>query len=119
MFGGVFEGFIMGKNEANKIIAEYMGLGIDVTNGDVIEFIDPMNGLHGRLEKFSNSLDALVPVWDKLSPYYGVEHWRDAGLYSCKISHLTTGYSISHRKESVQEAATVATAKAILELSND
>jgi len=97
--------------EANKIIADYMGdLPICFPDGIV------------RISKNYLSLDALVPIWEKLereilkpvvfrSWMRGVEPKWGFRLWGIQ-SHMVNG-------ETIQEAAAIATAMAIQELKGE
>jgi len=93
----------MTTEEANKIIAEFMG-GSDLQ----IAF----TGM------YSHSLDTLVPVWDKMNENrVTLEHFGNCSKgYSAdlNLSHNYETYS-----NTIQEAAAIATAKAIKELKNE
>jgi hypothetical protein len=106
----------MGVEEANKIIAEYMGLDYPTRN-DAGFFMPNPN---------FKSLDALIPVWEKLD----VELSRL--IFNGNVQDNTDNkkFHVSLFKESIfafsdsfgdtiQEAAAIATAKAIQELKND
>ena len=87
----------MKLQEANKAICGYMGTMCFESSKHCI-----------------NSLDALIPVWKKLKATGFVCNERFARKrYSFTIC-LSCGYG-----DTIQEAATIATAKAIQELSNE
>jgi len=116
----------MTSEEANKIIAKYMcncstqykakGRKVYIShNPDPYKFYE-----HGKV--YSESLDALVPVWEKLkvkpdfkynyldnSISCGLHDYMDFGFYSGVVGGF-------QRAESIHEAAAIATAKAIKEL---
>ena len=110
------KGEIMEIEEANKVIAEYMGW------QDIQDFL-----MARKLLPFK-SLDALVPVWEKLdslgvmliiSTYKGTHHgWnietRVAAQGSCEFK--MTAHEEYDREKSFSEAACIATAKAIRSL---
>ena len=120
----------MKPEEANKIIAEYMGdKGFEVilynetktpfkTLQGITNYHVHYDKKRGDPKKFSKSLDALVPVWEKLN--LEIKPQRLAGFWKCGISNLDTGFFIpSHNSETyekLEEAAAIATAKAIQEL---
>ena len=116
----------MSDDEVNKIIAEFMGL----------EVLDPTDwSQRNRITKsqicsdsikmqYHLSLDELVPVWEKL---HGVD-----GFYDMRLSgYYYPGYIVTleliegkfhsgkagDKKDSIQQAAAHATAKAIMELN--
>ena len=105
----------MDKEEANKIITEYM---------DEESETDMFNGaLGGCFPTFSNmkyiSLDALVPVWEKLNlPRILEIDISEKSKPSFSYRYYTQlGYSHSAEGETIQEAAVIATVKAIKELT--
>jgi len=97
----------MTKEKANKICAEFM----NTPERDINGFISHLKYI---------SLDALVSVWEKLSPYYGVNFWKDADRYYCRLDHIKqSGYTISKNHSTPQEAACIATGKCIQELKSE
>lgn len=104
----------MNSQEANKIIAEFMEWELfKETVSDGI-FHRPL---------FTLSLDALVPVWEKIGKYPNMTKW--SGLYSCEFQ-ISIGKGFKYKiveccnhKGTIQEAAAIATAKAIKEKNND
>jgi hypothetical protein len=111
----------MNIEEANKIVAEYMGW--EKYEHDVF-------GVGYRQGKLSfgfdcnfpdyRSLDDLIPVWEKLKlmrvtlePYNGWSNEFDPRA-DVDLSH-----NHESRGSTLQEAACIATAKAIQELKND
>lgn len=122
----------MTDQEVNKIIAEFMGytvklnsvIGIDGTNEDLMGISGKLGISH--LTRYTQSLDALVPVWEKLhldhkaifdeitldinKLRYGNAAWFTEISYdSCEAHHMATEF------KTIQQAAAHATAKAILE----
>lgn len=91
----------MNDKEVNKIIAEFMGF-----NESDIEV--------GCYPKYTNSLDALVPVWEKLK----TKQVRLGDSYGFDQCQLYTGIdpTIWSDGKTVQQAAAHATAKAIKEI---
>ena len=100
--------------EANRLIAEYMGLKYVLERNHIISY----SGL--KVSPYSKSLDALVPVWEKLNLPKIIEldirdHNYAKGFGFRTYADLS--YSIyEDSSESIQEAACIATAKAIKEL---
>lgn len=108
----------MTPQEANRIIAEFMGSYFDHSNG-ITTYYSQGEQYAARL--YSKSLDALVPVWEKLKGFYNgsidlmlapsdkpfanIDYFVDKHCYSCN------SYG-----DTIQEAAAIATAKAIQEL---
>ncbi|MBT8187830.1 MAG: hypothetical protein KJO73_09080 [Croceitalea sp.] len=112
----------MTPQEANKIIAEYMGLRF-VELCDNESYAQPNDDNYERIV-YSKSLDALVPVWRKLNEDHELNltitsDTMDAFLFY--FDHYSTQKTIyeSPLNQSIQEAAAIATAKAIQELGND
>ena len=104
----------MTAEEANKIIALYMGVPEQYINGSI------WSAEKGSTTTNFMSLDALVPVWEKLKGRAGV---IDLSLYpngepKAVILNVLYG-SIGVDAETIQEAACIATAKAIKELNNE
>jgi len=103
----------MKVNEANKIIAEYMGeeivKGLGIKAGRVSTRVDPSAYY---IDKFySESLDSLIPVWDQLRCY--PNFYRYKAKYQCCF---TVGFT--ETSDTLTQAAAIATAKAILELTS-
>ena len=110
----------MTLEEANKIIAEYMGY--ELVDQPHSMSRNPLKMTVKRkfefeITAYSKSLDALVPVWDKLgySKTQGIGFHRYKSGWQVGIGtilpliHLSTSVTL-------QEAACLATAKAIKEL---
>lgn len=106
----------MNIEESNKIIAEYMGCPF---NGNICT---ACGATHERCI-YSNSLDALVPVWEKLvfQPNFWMEYdknnWVCIEREDLRVAENFYN-SYSGKCSSIQEAACIATAKAILELKD-
>ena len=100
----------MTPQEANKIIAEFMGF--EFYKGLLLLRNESGLVVFETIANYTSSLDALVPVWEKL----GVELWRDGDSYTCRVSRFNQGYDIHHGAETISEAAAIATAKVIKEL---
>ena len=109
----------MNEQEANKVIAEYMGetlQGDYRVSGRVGTSIDPSAVYLS--EPYYKSLDALVPVWERLEDMTGSGHdsyfkrWSD-GDWLFDFGETEKAHSFS---ASLQQAACIATAKAIKEL---
>ena len=110
----------MTPQEANEIIHAYMGRGCLIyTASD--GFIDSSGSINERL-LYSNSLDALVPVWEKLN-YSAVEvelRGFACGDKTCVVYQFNRECtSVQIESETIQEAAAIATAKAIKEIEKD
>lgn len=109
----------MTDQEVNKIIAGFMGGFIKYCEDtdyfeDFAVIID--NKKQQRASKlFTKSLDALVPVWDKLDTSISMENFQD---FSGKEywAFCINDTEFSGRNKTIQQAAAHATAKAIEEL---
>jgi hypothetical protein len=104
----------MTDQEVNKIIAEYMGWR---RKGNHNKWFDENNKQRNFLSKYTTSLDALVPVWEKLGPRF------KSVIYIGWLKKGSTGYAdgvqVNNKYghgETIQQAAARATAKAIQEL---
>jgi len=114
----------MTDDKVNKIIAEFMGyyqcedsLNWEHENkATIIYEYDPM---------FTESLDALVPVWEKLKNEgvwfnkLGNRNYVEFSLFSVKTKDYTPFNPFNFYEsvnDTIQQAAAHATAKAILEL---
>lgn len=113
----------MDKEEANKIIAEFM----DVCNHYIghhiynCEECDRNITLQGG-NSYSSNINLLVPVWKKLSRHIAPEFWFhdfdvECSLYEvdCDNNFEELGYGSANTPN---EAAAIATAKAIQEITN-
>ena len=115
----------MTNNEVNKVIAEYMGwyqkkgthiqMWFKEVNGEEISETSACIG------NFTNSLDALVPVWERLKVRDLKFLFNNYAKNKCFIGlEVVEGSSISSSSEdsklNIQEAAAHAAAKVILEL---
>lgn len=113
----------MKTEEANKIIAEYMG--------DCWHCIKVTDNFHMfctkcgegdpdlSLPEYVTSLDALVPVWEKLDLPKILEMDIRRGarpMFALRI-YADLAYTQDEQSDTIQEAAAIATAKAIQELN--
>lgn len=106
--------------EANRVIAEYMDEGpfcncenpLDI-DGDRVVCENCTNYI---VENYNESLDALVPVWEKLGRDFDCYLHRDKNNDISGWLFYFHGLKIEHTSETIQEAACIATAKAIKEL---
>jgi hypothetical protein len=94
--------------QANKIIAEFMG---GHSKSPIIKF-EFGDGVQHRPVNYFESLDALMPVWEKLEFIDLRCAWID-NKYDFTLS-LNDNYT--YRGKTIQEAAAIATAKAIMEI---
>lgn len=96
----------MTPQDADRIIAEFMGVTRGYYEGDYYH------------ENYSESLDALVPVWKALEFYdIKLEDIRYDRLgWTCDFNGKITEHENDEIYLNIFEAAAMATAKAILEL---
>ena len=105
----------MTDQEVNNVIAEYMGCTIDIEDG--VEYISNDICQLGNL--YTESLDALVPVWERLfliDETFNIEMDYDDehGFYWKCYFDKQVNYI---NQTSPQQAAAHATAKAIIEIN--
>lgn len=100
----------MTPQEANKIIAEFMGNKWDRDRVAITE----EDGFTHYHTPYSKNLDALVPVWEKLK----LGTCGESLIFNknCMGNWEADFYSGDSESETIQEAACIATAKAIKEL---
>lgn len=100
----------MTDKEVNKIIAEFMGYKLceesGIMSGEKIVY------KHSR--QYTISLDALVLVWEKLRMFPMISEYKFK--YQCNLGFVTGEVCT---KDTIQQAAAHATAKAILELKDE
>jgi len=122
----------MKTEEANEVIAGFMGMYYINTRSDGEKcdpFISDQQTGHAWatcVRPFTESLDALVPVWEKL----GLKNRGEIGFYADNNGYsfgiwdtpkdafcgfYEWGDPIDARAPTIQEAAAIATAKAILD----
>lgn len=118
--------------EANKIIAEFMGYKWNCSgfnhvllfNNKPIKYTSEINKL---MKRYSESLDALVPVWEKLGNYdislsYSNLIKDENERNCCEMSIIPKGtdkaveFCTIDLYRTIQESACIETAKAIKEL---
>lgn len=99
----------MNDNEVNKVIAEFMG-NLNAVPVNINELSDRQKKI---FLPYSHSLDALVPVWEKLrtNKNIRIDFWTSKNEYHCKLYP-----DIWVSSKTFQQAAAHATAKIILEL---
>lgn len=90
----------MTQEEANKIIAEYMGV--------------PEDSIGYSWSNYSKSLDALVPVWEKMRALQVNVQWAIKS-HTVFISSLHGNWQRGDSLD-IKQAAAIATARAIKEL---
>ena len=114
----------MTNNEVNKVIAEYMGEEYCKLpdNRSAIKFKIGNSQSVLKENYYSNSLDALVPVWELLKAVSYPRFYMNENGFNCSMSvEIDRGYRDLkfcevYDQDTIQEAAAHATAKAILEL---
>ena len=106
----------MTPQEANKIIAEFMGY---ETDGSVIAkaiaVVKVSDGEPDYIGAYSEYLDSLAPVWEKLNLDGGWVYDSCGGKESWIIT-FTGKEDSGEWCPTIQEAAAIATAKAIQEM---
>ena len=90
-------------DKANKVISEYMGHNILCCYDRSLGF-------------YHQSLDSLISVWKKLN-VLSIEGFLD--LNNFEVVFSDGSFSESHQHKTIQEAACIATAKAIEGLKNE
>jgi hypothetical protein len=100
----------MTNEEANKVIAEYIN-----SDGDFVFNMKKCYRHDGALYyPFCESLDALVPVWERLRIGFNVDLIKTVDNYYCSVNNGE--YYKDDAKDTIQEAAAHATALFIKEL---
>lgn len=97
-------------SEINETIAEFMGYWDSVSDHPDMhpeEFL--------ALPDYTTSLDALIPVWEKLL-VNRIEVARSIDAYFCSIDNSL--YYKEEQQTTIQKSAAIATYKAIKELQN-
>ena len=121
----------MTDTEVNKIIAEYMGY--DTTDLTQVKNYRSLQWYRNgstipefTTSKYTYSLDALVPVWEKLevepSFTFLCDEWQASLIITVFSIDYISGYKVfefCHDADTIFQAAAHATAKAILELKSD
>lgn len=109
--------------EADKVIADYMGI-----EGQFPDIKSKTCNICGEQEAFlySESLDSLVPVWERIPDGVLSISFLSSGVFNHQVEVFDndenlkyvhkTCLGITGPKVSIQEAACIATAKAIREL---
>ena len=108
---------VMTIEEANKVIAEYMNLPTWSGQYDGVKYTKTIYILNGKKfnGRFDKSLDALVPIWEKLDNmmYIGC-NLQDRFYYFQLVT--SKGKQFEAKANTIQKAACIATAKAIKSL---
>jgi hypothetical protein len=113
--------------EVNTIIAEYMGVGLNILNDEAYSIELPCSSCaEYDSSVYTESLDMLVPVWEKLSllkisPRLALSNSKEKPFY-CEIMYSLKDRDdwdgcIDAQGETIHQAAANATAKSIKELS--
>ena len=104
----------MSDDEVNKIIADYMGV-------KKVGKYWIIGALHIDVLEYTKSLDALVPVWEKLLKDYKLQvsmFCNPLGFFEFEVFDNKEGGLCEFGNDKKPErAASYATAKAILELT--
>lgn len=108
----------MDNNEVNKIIADYMGW--ELSEGRACVLLIIKDEIHNTSDLYTDSLDALVPVWETLQYDIQIETEFDDGFRGWGVCCLQRDYRVySGTHRTIQEAAAHATARAIKELDRE
>lgn len=111
--------------EANMTIAKYMGFD-RIQNDGKCDFCGQKNYTFFEIDgggecmfgTYSESLDALVPVWEKLECFIDISGRKDSKEKAeVFMPYMKTG--LYETGKTIQEASCIATAKAILELQKE
>lgn len=110
----------MTDQEVDEIIADFMGYKLMHTSlGNHWKL--PEGGVTNT--RFTESLDALVPVWDKMGNkmlHFGSGFDEQGNLYNCfQLRPAELDESVSSVKPTIFLAAAHATAKCIKEIDNE
>jgi hypothetical protein len=98
----------------NRTIAEFMGEYWDKEEGQSYIWIEYKGEkVKAYSSSYTESLDALVPVWEKLQKPFELSIYKEENLF------LVQMYNESEEMESIQQAAAYATYRAIKELRNE
>jgi hypothetical protein len=106
----------MRLEEVNKTIAEYMGWEVlRMTNKTIVR--KWQDGLAKDTKYFTESLDALVPVWEKLGIYGGFYTRSETFVIQTQEGYSRT--TMEAEGATIQESAAIATAHIIKGLQNE
>lgn len=107
----------MTDNEANKIIADFMGRYSNYVGPNLV-------AIDGMLCLFTSSLDSLIHVWEKANMFsYFIFDFGKIGtrfefeIYGDRDHNIGKIYNF--KEDTLARAAAYATAKAILELKDE
>jgi len=103
--------------EADRTIAEFMGHNDVEFRKGKMWFKGCASVMHPRTH-YTNSLDALVFVWEKLKciPKFHNEYGGMECTWLCSLEFEAYIFDLSDWCKTIQQAAAIATAKAIKEL---
>lgn len=116
----------MSVEEADRIIAEFMGF--DLVNMDYSYKDYPCEAVWenqetGAMEQtpfYSQSLDALVPVWEKLRiRAIQFNFWKKDPMVTILRGELSSNSLVGFNNKNLEQAAAIATVKAILEMEKE
>ena len=104
----------MTNDEVNKIIAEYMDIKWSFRDGKMYDHSNDSCGI--LIPMYTNSIDALVPVWDKLNTFPMFDEDEKYLIELLTEDRFSEINYVWAKADTIQEAAAHATAKAIKEL---
>ena len=114
----------MTDSEVNIIIAEFMGL-YPLSCGKFYTKEPPSEkGRHLFNLMYTESLDALVSVWEKIDSFpwltkYDGDYFAEFQVKTGPYKHIMIKNMYKDKCKTIQQAAAYATAKVILELRNE
>lgn len=108
----------MNNNEVNKIIVEFMDWEVYPTGNDVTGYSAKMKDGGYIVELPTESLDALVPVWEKLNTFPMFDEDEKYLIELLTEDRFSEINYVWAKADVLQEAAAHATAKAIISLNN-
>ncbi len=109
--------------QANRIITEFMGLEFESLGNREGEYRNMMvyryEGRRCVKPAYSESLDALVPVWEKLKGHYEIDFFDEGRAHFNVVCPEYNEVMQMETESNIFKAACIATAKAIKELQNE
>ena len=115
----------MNDNEVNKIIAEFMELRVLSFFNDegIFQYEKPPMRAVYENNLYTKSLDALVPVWEKLKGFdriiIDIKNYINGFWFEELSDWDSDSMCFTHNMKTIQQAAAHATAKVILGLINE